>query len=337
MTKTKVTSSLLPNISYEGNFAAEEGRLLQAESIFTLIENKLNKTIPKYKDKFEIEHNFNIDEACRQSLQADREKIETCTETASLLTKLLAELNDLNKFNVSNAVYYASQVFIKKLQILALRVKKLLLEVKMRTSEYTKNLLCSAIVGRCSEILMPLIGGIIAAFQVLSQLLSGLLIGVQTVLNLIPEFLKVDPEGMTFFLTPKSMKNVKMNIVNTNQSITNRLPQPVKVAIATIAKSVEFANAGIRKANIAAAAAKGAITAAAPITQKFDIGSGKPLLNFDAADVLKKIDNLVTLIPIPQPLPKYEKLSSLNLGFVAWCMTGWCPAGKQSFGFPYYP
>lgn len=336
MARTSTTSHLLPNISYEGNFAAEQGRLLQAEAVFTLVENKLNRTIPKYSDKYEADNNINIDEACRKELKADKDKIDNCKKVASTLTKLIAELNDLNRFNVHNVEYYSSQVFIKKLQILALKIKKLLLNVKMRISEYTKNLLCSAIVGRASEILMPIIGAILMAFQALSQMLSGLLMGIQTVLNLIPEFLKVNPEGMTFFMTPKSMQNVKINAVNSNQSITNRLPDAVKTTISKVLKSNDIANIAIRKANIAAAAVKGAASART-LNGKFDYGMNKHLIKLDSASILKQVDNIVSLIPIPQSLPKYEKLSLTNLGFLAWCMTGWCPAGKQCFGFPYYP
>ena len=301
-----------------------------------LIEHKLNKTVPKFTDKYNDTKTLNFEEETRQELQADKEKIETCTEVAKTLTKLIAELNDLNKFNVANPQFYASRIFMKNYQILALKVKKLLLEVKMRASTYTKALLCMAISGKSSEVLMPLIAPIITAFQVLSKLLSGLLIGIQTVLNLIPEFLKVPPEGMTFFMTPKSTQNVKLNVANTNQSITNRLPEPVKTAISNVLTSTKVANIAIRKANIAAAAAKGAASAASNSTN-FDIGENTPLQEIDTAKILKQVDNIVSLIPIPQALPKYEKLSIANLGFLAWCMTGWCPAGKQSFGFPYYP
>lgn len=336
MTRTSATSRLLPNISYEGNFAAEQGRLKQAEAILTLIENKFNKTIPRYSDKYNQDENINLEEECRPELAADKDAIESCKDTAKTAGKLIAELTDLNKFNIHNTKYYASQVFMKKLQILALRVKKLLLNVQMKTSEYTKNLFCSAIVGRASEVLMPIIGGILAAFQALSQMLSGLLIGVQTVLNLIPEFLKVDPEGMTFFMTPKSMQNVKMNVANTNQSITNRLPDAIKTTLMTTLKTTEISNIAIRTANIAKAAAQAAASAALP-TGSFNLIENTPLNKLDPAKVLKTVDNIVSLIPIPQGLPKYEKLSITNLGFLAWCMTGWCPAGKQSFGFPYYP
>lgn len=336
MAGTRLTSNLLPNISYEGNFAAEQGRLLQAESVLVIIENKLNKTIPRYTDKYTTERTVNFEEECRLELKRDMDKIENCKNISSTLTQLIAELNDMNKFNVQNLQYYSSQVFLKKFQILALKVKKLLLNVKMRTSEYTKNLLSGIISGKASEVLMPIVGGILAAFQALSQMLSGLLMGIQTVLNLIPEFLKVDAEGMTFFMTPKSMKNVKINAVNTNQSITNRLPEPIKITIANVLTANKVANIAIRKANIAAAAIKGAASAASKSTT-FDIGKNNPIKPIDSAAVLKQVDRIVSLIPIPQALPKYEKLSITNLGFLAWCMTGWCPAGKQSFGFPYYP
>ena len=49
--------------------------------------------------------------------------------------------------------------------------------------------------------------------------------------------------------------------------------------------------------------------------------------------ILKSIESIVSSIPVPQALPKFEKLSLTNLGFLAWLITGFEPAGLKSFGF----
>jgi len=334
MEKAQYNSYLLPNISYEGNFAAEQGRLLQAESVFNLLQAKLHKITPSFTD-IKAEPIKNLTEGSKTTMQSLVDKMDNYKEILSSLKDLTAELTDMNKFNLLNFKYFASQVFIKKYQLLALNIKRLILNIKMRNSETMKSILAAAMIGRSSEVLLPIISPILAAFQALSTMLSGLLMGIETVLNMIPEFLKVDPEGMTFFMTPKSMQNVKLNPANTNKSITDRLPQSVKVAIATILKSIETANVAIKKANIALGAARGAASTAG--SGKFSIGVLPELKELDCAKILEQVDKVLDFIPIPQALPKYEKLNITNLGFLAWLMTGWCPAGKQSFGFPYYP
>ena len=52
---------------------------------------------------------------------------------------------------------------------------------------------------------------------------------------------------------------------------------------------------------------------------------------------MKAIDFLLSQLPIPDPLPKYEKLLPINLGYLAWLIIGFCPAGKKSFGIPGFP
>ena len=63
--------------------------------------------------------------------------------------------------------------------------------------------------------------------------------------------------------------------------------------------------------------------------------------NLEAFDI-KKIKPLIETLMLPlqftaDPLPRYEKLNILNIGFLIFLITGFEPAAKQSFGIPGMP
>ena len=63
----------------------------------------------------------------------------------------------------------------------------------------------------------------------------------------------------------------------------------------------------------------------------------KVLKVINPKNIIKAIDRLLSTLPIPDPLPKYEKLLPINLGYLAWLIIGFCPAGKKAFGIPGFP
>ena len=70
---------------------------------------------------------------------------------------------------------------------------------------------------------------------------------------------------------------------------------------------------------------------------KGEIIGCKHLQLLDPEKIIKGIEFIVQLIPIPQALPKYEKISIINLGYVAWLLTSFELGGKRSFGMPGMP
>ena len=126
-----------------------------------------------------------------------------------------------------------------------------------------------------------------------------------------------------------------MTCNNPNKSICNRLPTTIKQSISAIEESVNIANNSTRIAMIATGASLGLVCA---FTQ-FNIPDTlcKVLKVINPRTIIKDVDHLLSLLPIPDPLPKYEKLLPINLGYVNWLSTGFCPAGKKAFGFPGYP
>ena len=135
-------------------------------------------------------------------------------------------------------------------------------------------------------------------------------------------------------MTPKSLKKTEMNVVNINQSITDRLGAPLKKAVMEILQAVKKANVPVKVAAIAAGAAAG----------EMSIAQGKeltiPCKSLELVNPEKlsnMLNKLLAFILSADPLPKYENLSIKNPGFLLWLMTGFLPAGKLSFGIPGMP
>ena len=138
-------------------------------------------------------------------------------------------------------------------------------------------------------------------------------------------------------MTPKSLKKTEMNVVNINQSITDRLGAPLKKAVMEILQAVKKANVPVKVAAIAAGAAAGAMSIAQgkELTIPNSICKSLELVNHEKLSNM--LNKLLAFILSADPLPKYENLSIKNPGFLLWLMTGFLPAGKLSFGIPGMP
>ena len=188
-----------------------------------------------------------------------------------------------------------------------------------------------ASAGKGGAVVMALISPVILLYKGISILATGILMGIQAVLNVLPSMIVVPAEGMSFFLTPKSMKLTEMNVVNSSHSVIYWLPPAVMDKINDIVKSVDKINIPLKVSGIAAGALLTASTIATASELKVHCPDSSKL---NPETILKLINEILKTLAIPQPLPKYENLSLLNLGFLAWLLTGFCPAGQASFGLP---
>jgi hypothetical protein len=136
---------------------------------------------------------------------------------------------------------------------------------------------------------------------------------------------------MTFFFTPKSMNMTKITVLNPNSAIGDRYPQPVYITLFNIRKSVDVANAAIKKAALVAGAAAGAVSI---MSDNPRFGISNKLSRINPGKLQKAVDLAEDLIPIPLGLPRYEKLKFTNLGFLAFLITGFELAAHKSFGIP---
>lgn len=228
----------------------------------------------------------------------------------------------------------AMQVVLKRLQLCLLRAKRIVVKIKLKIAEITKKLLVAMISGKGSKV-------VDVTMQAINAVLMALGMAINVILELIEMFMKmvsagplaVDPQGFTFFFTPKSMNMTKVNVWNPNFAIGDRFPQPVYITLFNIRKAVDVANAAIKKAAIIAGAAAGAITIMSN-NPKFGISS--KLSRINPGKIQKAIDLAEDLIPIPLGLPRYEKLKFTNLGFLAFLITGFELSAHQTFGIPGY-
>lgn len=226
----------------------------------------------------------------------------------------------------------AMQVVLKRLQLCLLRAKRLVVKIKLKIAEITKKLLIAMISGKGSSIPNPVIEAINAVFMALGTAINVVLQLIETFMSAVSAGpLGVNPQGMTFFFTPKSMNMTKITVLNPNSAIGDRYPQPVYITLFNIRKSVDVANAAIKKAALVAGAAAGAVSIMSD-NPKFGISS--KLSRINPGKLQKAVDLAEDLIPIPLGLPRYEKLKFTNLGFLAFLITGFEPAAHKSFGIP---
>lgn len=226
----------------------------------------------------------------------------------------------------------AMQVVLKRLQMCLLRAKRLVVKIKLKIAEITKKLLIAMISGKGSSIPNPVIEAINAVFMALGTAINVVLQLIETFMSAVSAGpLGVNPQGMTFFFTPKSMNMTKITVLNPNSAIGDRYPQPVYITLFNIRKSVDVANAAIKKAALVAGAAAGAVSI---MSDNPKFGISNKLSRINPGKLQKAVDLAEDLIPIPLGLPRYEKLKFTNLGFLAFLITGFELAAHKSFGIP---
>ena len=259
------------------------------------------------------------------------ERINTLKKLIEIFVSIPEVFKEIVEFCVNNIEYFLSQIILKYIEIIVLYIKKIISIIKRTVAEWTKMILQWASTGKGGAVVTALISPVILLYKGISILATGILMGIQAVLNVLPSMIVVPAEGMSFFLTPKSMKLTEMNVVNSSQSVIYWLPPAVMDKINDIVKSVDKINIPLKVSGIAAGALLTASTIATASELKVHCPDSSKL---NPETILKLINEILKTLAIPQPLPKYENLSLLNLGFLAWLLTGFCPAGQASFGLP---
>lgn len=263
-------------------------------------------------------------------------------ETIVLSNKLTEVVQDVTSVvsNASGTIHVfngfqnciAMQVVLKRLQLCLLRAKRLVIKIKLKIAEITKKLLIAMISGKGSSISNPVIEAINAVFMTLGTAINVVLQLIETFMSAVSAGpLGVNPQGMTFFFTPKSMNMTKITVLNPNSAIGDRYPQPIYITLFNIRKAVDVANAAIKKAALVAGAAAGAVSI---MSNNPKFGISNKLSRINPGKLQKAVDLAEDLIPIPLGLPRYEKLKFTNLGFLAFLITGFEPAAHKSFGIP---
>lgn len=313
-----------------------------AEAQFNMYSSYIAGVLPKNANTKEETTNTNREEDKAVKMCKMIAKIKSLQKIIDSLKGLTIVLTDSMKYIVEYNINAAVEYIMKKIQILALKIKRLLVELSIKIAKMMRSLLIG-LDNKCGSGITATINSaivaIMAVFKALAIAVNAVMMAVKFILDMMPPMISVGAETMCFFLTPKSamlgLSKVEMTCANPNKSICNRLPTVIKQSISAIEEEINIANNAIRIAMIATGAAYGLACA---FTQ-FNIPDTlcKVLKVINPQTIIKAIDLLLSLLPIPDPLPKYEKLLPINLGYLAWLIIGFCPAGKKAFGFPGYP
>ena len=313
-----------------------------AEAQFNMYSGYIAGVLPKNASTKEETTNTNREEDKAVKMCKMIAKIKSLQKIVDSLKGLTVVLTDSMKYIVEYNINAAVEYIMKKIQILALKIKRLLVELSIKIAKMMRSLLIG-LDNKCGSGITSTINStivaIMAVFKALAIAVNAVMMAVKFILDMMPPMISVGAETMCFFLTPKSamlgLTKVEMTCANPNKSICNRLPTVIKQSISAIEEEINIANNAIRIAMIATGAAYGLACA---FTQ-FNIPDTlcKVLKVINPQTIIKAIDLLLSLLPIPDPLPKYEKLLPINLGYLAWLIIGFCPAGKKAFGFPGYP
>lgn len=256
------------------------------------------------------------------------------------LAELIPRLNEIIAYCSQYVTYYLSQIVIKFTSLIALLIKKITLTIQVKIAEITKNVVKAIANGKGPVIASSIASGAISAMQTIAQILNVVMQSIQTLLNAITGSLSVAAEGMCFFMTPKTLLsggNLKsdISIANSNTSIVDRLPEATKLQMQNVVLATEQNNTAAKVSFIAANAALGAALAVAG--SKIEVDPCVELSEINVKDIISTIETMLSVLTIPQALPKYEKLLITNVGFLLFLMTGFNSAGKTAFGIPGYP
>lgn len=261
-------------------------------------------------------------------------KIDGYKKFIELLREIPKDMNEIMTYFIQYVTNAAAQYILKRVQIVSLYIKKLICDIMRKIAEYTKEILQFCISGISGPQSSALITPIITLFNKTEKAAAAVMKGIGQVIDAIPPSVAVNAEGLMFYLTPKSMGNTRMKILNATESAVYRLPTEITGKINDIISEIDRLDIPRKVSAIAAGAAIGT----AAVKSNSDINVSCPdmtLLN--PVELLKKIEPIIKKLPIAEPLPKYENLSIDNIGFLVWLMTGFCPAGKISFGIPGQP
>lgn len=163
-----------------------------------------------------------------------------------------------------------------KIELLSLKIKKAGLYAKLTIVKIKRNLLLLAADGKIAPVLQAMFSTLVIMIQAVLKIIATVLGVISALLKAIPKMFTVDPEGIAFFLTPKSMRPVKTKILNLNQSCVRVIPTPVIKAIDTVLDLPVVAMGKLKSVKMAASVKKGMSAAKSALN---DVNSAKPMVN----------------------------------------------------------
>lgn len=348
----KASGSISNPVNVQETLLAAYNVVCDAENVVINISNDIQNSIPDTYDPCVILELVNkLNEYITQLIQMQENLVTgltaVLTNSVSMPTVTLknSEKEDedgesaVDKaqglvVNAQYTIYYATQIVLKRFQILQLKIERIIVDVRILIAQLMKKTLVASLSGKGSAA-NPIIAQQAAIMSNTANIVNLIMIALGSLLELLDKLtiLNVNGSEMCFFITPKNMKKTDIVTANTNISITNYIPPPVETAITNAEVSI-MQNKGVMKfSKIAAMGAAGGATA----LTGFDPGQFGSLPKFDPNQIKTMVNTILQSLFEAEPLPRYEKLSIVNIRFLTFLATGFVPAGKQSFGLPMYP
>lgn len=297
--------------------------------VTTEIANKVQEITDKAKEE--------INEAVDQTKQAVQEEIDETTEKINEKKDELTETLENLKIPLEAVRYAAMGIILKRFQIIKYRCEIIQKNIMVLMAKLRKKVLLELMYNK-DDSGSPVTAGIKAFLMSMAVVANVIAMVMGVILNIINAIviLNVDASGCCFGPTPKSlMMTSKMTVTNVNGSTTAPIPQPVEKLIAEAENQIEKTNGEIKKANVLAMASNAAASVSNGGT--FNPGSFPALPKFDGTAIRQAIKLLIMTLFDAEALPRYEKLTPINIRFMVFLITGFEPAAKKTFGFPGFP
>lgn len=304
-----------------------------------MTENEIEKLAVEYAVKVD-----EMEEFCNKTSEnfanisnsekewSDMSLVSGITKVVKRLGEYMSDVKDIMGEVTKFIAYNVGQYLLKRLEILYLKMKKIMLKFKKWVAEFKKRIILMFTSLAESDTMGSIAAAIMGFLSVLSAAIAAILEGLEVMLNMIPPILSVEAKTMVLFMTPKSMIKQDMIAKNPNLSITDKMPDFVKEQISKLYFMAVEANNKVKNAIMAT------LTAGAEKILKDDSLAEKiESANMtDAVEmgVMKAVEALIDLTIFPEALPKFEKLNITNPSFLAWLVTSFEPAAQRSFGIP---
>jgi hypothetical protein len=253
------------------------------------------------------------------------------------VTNKLSKDSSITQLSVDSKYtkYLATQIILKKFQILKYRIELIKTGVQITIAKLTKSVLSGILCGKGSakDPINATISSTMTSAAAAANTILSVIDSIVTMINSII-IMNVNGAGMAFFQTPKSITKVDIIIANSNQSITNNIPGSVDQMISKAENKIRESNGKIKQAKILSMGAAGAASAS---SGNFNAGSFGSLPKFDPSIIRNAVTMLMQMLADADAIPRYEKLSVSNIRFLVFLVTGFEPAGKRTFGIPGFP
>lgn len=268
----------------------------------------------------------NVDEKIEKAQNKIEEKKDELTETLESL-----------KIPLEAVRYAAMGIILKRFQIIKYRCEIIQKSIMILMAKLRKKVLLELMTGK-DDSGSPATTGIKSFLMTMAIVVNIIATVMGVILNIINAIviLNVDASGCCFGPTPKSlMMSSKITVANVNGSTTAPIPQPVEKLISEAENKIDKANGEIKKANVLAMASNAAASVSGGGV--FNPGQFPSLPKFDGESVRQAIKLLLMTLFDAEALPRYEKLTPINIRFLVFLITGFEPAAKKTFGFPGFP